>query len=85
MRTQGNPLDDLRAELDDGARARAQVAERARPAGTEARRGSQLQIGGPTATSIWSSALVSGDTHLTQLTDPSPPVLTPREFLEARK
>jgi len=28
---------------------------------------------------------VSGDAHLTQLTDPSPPVLTPREFLEARK
>ncbi len=29
--------------------------------------------------------IVSGDAHLTQLTNPSPPVLTPREFLEARK
>ncbi len=28
--------------------------------------------------------IVSGDTHLTQLTDPNPPVLTPREFLEGR-
>jgi putative PIN family toxin of toxin-antitoxin system len=28
--------------------------------------------------------IVSGDTHLTELTDPSPPVLTPREFLEGR-
>jgi uncharacterized protein len=28
--------------------------------------------------------IVSGDTHLTQLTDPSPPVLTPREFLVGR-
>ena len=27
--------------------------------------------------------VVSGDAHLTQLVDPSPPVLTPREFLEA--
>jgi uncharacterized protein len=25
--------------------------------------------------------IVSGDTHLTQLSDPRPPVLTPREFL----
>jgi uncharacterized protein len=29
--------------------------------------------------------IVSGDTHLTQLADPRPPVLTPREFLEDRK
>lgn len=29
--------------------------------------------------------IVSGDTHLTQLADPTPPVLTPREFLETRK
>jgi uncharacterized protein len=29
--------------------------------------------------------IVSGDVHLTQLVDPSPPVLTPREFLESRK
>jgi putative PIN family toxin of toxin-antitoxin system len=29
--------------------------------------------------------IVSGDTHLTQLTDPSPRVLTPREFLQAAK
>lgn len=29
--------------------------------------------------------IVSGDAHLTQLTDPSPPVLTPRELLEAPK
>jgi uncharacterized protein len=29
--------------------------------------------------------IVSGDAHLTQLTDPSPPVLTPREFLQAPK
>lgn len=29
--------------------------------------------------------IVSGDTHLTQLTDPSTPVLAPREFLEAGK
>jgi predicted nucleic acid-binding protein len=28
--------------------------------------------------------IVSGDAHLTELTDPSPPVLTPREFLEGR-
>jgi predicted nucleic acid-binding protein len=28
--------------------------------------------------------IVSGDAHLTQLTDPRPPVLTPREFLEGR-
>ena len=26
--------------------------------------------------------IVSGDTHLTQLDDPTPPVLTPRQFLE---
>jgi predicted nucleic acid-binding protein len=26
--------------------------------------------------------IVSGDAHLTQLTDPSPPVLTPRESLK---
>jgi predicted nucleic acid-binding protein len=26
--------------------------------------------------------LVSGDTHLTGLTDPRPPVLTPRQFLD---
>jgi uncharacterized protein len=25
--------------------------------------------------------IVSGDTHLTQLSDPPPPVMTPREFL----
>lgn len=29
--------------------------------------------------------IVSGDAHLTQLVDVSPPVLTPREFLEGRK
>lgn len=29
--------------------------------------------------------IVSGDTHLTQLTDVIPPVLTPREFLEGEK
>jgi uncharacterized protein len=29
--------------------------------------------------------LVSGDVHLTELKDPRPPVLTPREFLEVRK
>jgi uncharacterized protein len=29
--------------------------------------------------------IVSGDVHLTQLVDPSPPVLTPRAFLESRK
>jgi putative PIN family toxin of toxin-antitoxin system len=29
--------------------------------------------------------IVSGDAHLTQLTDPSPPVLAPREFLEGRR
>ena len=29
--------------------------------------------------------IVSGDARLTQLADPSPPVLTPRELLEARK
>jgi putative PIN family toxin of toxin-antitoxin system len=29
--------------------------------------------------------IVSGDVHLTQLVDPSPPVLTPREFVESRK
>jgi uncharacterized protein len=29
--------------------------------------------------------IVSGDAHLTELADPSPPVLTPLEFLEARK
>jgi uncharacterized protein len=29
--------------------------------------------------------IVSGDAHLTQLTAPSPPVLTPREFLQARE
>jgi putative PIN family toxin of toxin-antitoxin system len=29
--------------------------------------------------------IVSGDVHLTQLVDPSPPVLTPREFIESRK
>jgi uncharacterized protein len=29
--------------------------------------------------------IVSGDAHLTQLVDPSPPVLTPRAFLESRK
>lgn len=29
--------------------------------------------------------IVSGDTHLTQLADVNPPVLTPREFLESRK
>ena len=29
--------------------------------------------------------IVSGDAHLTQLVDPCPPVLTPREFLESRK
>jgi uncharacterized protein len=29
--------------------------------------------------------IVSGDVHLTQLVYPSPPVLTPREFLESRK
>jgi uncharacterized protein len=28
--------------------------------------------------------IVSGDTHLTQLADPSTPMLTPREFLESR-
>jgi len=28
--------------------------------------------------------IVSGDAHLTQLTDPNPPVLTPHEFLETR-
>jgi putative PIN family toxin of toxin-antitoxin system len=27
--------------------------------------------------------IVSGDTHLTQLSDPRPPVLTPREFLNS--
>jgi putative PIN family toxin of toxin-antitoxin system len=27
-------------------------------------------------------AIVSGDPHLTQLTDPSPPVLTPRQFAD---
>lgn len=27
--------------------------------------------------------IVSGDTHLTQLSDPRPPVLTPREFLHS--
>ena len=26
--------------------------------------------------------LVSGDRHLTELVDPSPPILTPREFLD---
>jgi uncharacterized protein len=29
--------------------------------------------------------IVSGDTHLTQLADVNPPVLTPREFLEGEK
>ena len=29
--------------------------------------------------------IVSGDVHLTQLVDPSPPVLTPRAFLESQK
>ncbi|HEY5046261.1 MAG TPA: putative toxin-antitoxin system toxin component, PIN family [Solirubrobacteraceae bacterium] len=29
--------------------------------------------------------IVSGDVHLTQLVDPSPPVLTPREFVQSRK
>jgi putative PIN family toxin of toxin-antitoxin system len=29
--------------------------------------------------------IVSGDAHLTQLVDVSPPVLTPREFLQSRK
>ncbi|HEY3865457.1 MAG TPA: putative toxin-antitoxin system toxin component, PIN family [Solirubrobacteraceae bacterium] len=29
--------------------------------------------------------IVSGDAHLTQLVDPSPPVLTPGEFLQSRK
>jgi putative PIN family toxin of toxin-antitoxin system len=29
--------------------------------------------------------IVSGDAHLTQLVDASPPVLTPREFLEDQK
>lgn len=28
--------------------------------------------------------IVSGDAHLTRLTDPSPPVPTPPEFLEGR-
>jgi len=28
------------------------------------------------------NVIVSGDSHLTQLTDPTPPVLTPREFVE---
>ena len=28
------------------------------------------------------NVIVSGDSHLTQLTDPTPPVLTPREFAE---
>jgi len=28
------------------------------------------------------AVLVSGDAHLTELTDPEPPVLTPREFLD---
>jgi len=28
--------------------------------------------------------IVSGDAHLTRLADPSPPVLTPSEFLEGR-
>lgn len=27
-------------------------------------------------------AIVSGDSHLTQLADPTPPVLTPRQFVE---
>jgi uncharacterized protein len=27
-------------------------------------------------------AIVSGDSHLTQLVDPTPPVLTPRQFIE---
>ena len=26
--------------------------------------------------------IVSGDSHLTQLVDPTPPVLTPRQFIE---
>jgi putative PIN family toxin of toxin-antitoxin system len=29
--------------------------------------------------------IVSGDAHLTQLMNPTPPVLTPREFLQARR
>jgi putative PIN family toxin of toxin-antitoxin system len=27
-------------------------------------------------------AIVSGDSHLTQLVDPAPPILTPRQFIE---
>ncbi len=37
------------------------------------------------AQKVDAQCIVSGDTHLTQLADPSPPVFTPREFLETRK
>jgi putative PIN family toxin of toxin-antitoxin system len=35
------------------------------------------------ARAIDADCIVSGDTHLTQLSDPRPPVLTPREFLNS--
>lgn len=36
------------------------------------------------ARAVEAECIVSGDTHLTQLSDPRPPVLTPREFLSSR-
>jgi uncharacterized protein len=35
------------------------------------------------ARAVDAECIVSGDTHLTQLSDPRPPVLTPREFLNS--
>jgi putative PIN family toxin of toxin-antitoxin system len=53
----------------------------------EARPGATLDPGDDYLFALaWASnaeCIVSGDTHLTQLSDPRPPVLTPREFLDS--